>query len=405
MLGSNPVETNWSVISAPALVRGDEGHELSAFFGGIRSTDESETNNNLNWSVSSDRGEEWGLIPGTVVAADAAYASDMSATRLGDVFWQGWGGTGAGAFAHRGTSPGTPTVDLMSLIGGGCCGYDTNVVANETTNSVVAVWFSNSDTGLGVWAQLLDPATGEPVGAPLRMPGTVATSSGGSPVAPQLGDRTPVAALGDRGFVVAYPGGYPNLGRMMVWRVGDAKSVRLVKGLSDIRGTTIAATPDGRLWVAFSATASGGKPVIFAIRSNVGATRWGNAVRRNPPKNTDPIWALYADANPTGPLDLLAMVTTPAGTATWHRQVEPGLTLTGPDRIARKKQEDAFFVTDAGDPVQGAKVKVAGVAGTTNANGRVILLLGPFGKNKKSVTGRASKDGYADHVRTFKLKN
>jgi hypothetical protein len=405
LVASNPIESNWETINAPAITPALEGHVLQVFFGGIRTINPEETNSNLNWSTTSDRGETWGLISGTVADNAAAYASDMSATRLGDVYWQGWGGTGAGAFAHRGTNPGTPNVDLMSLIGSGCCGYDTNVVANETTNSVVAAWFSNSETGLGVWAQLLDPASGAPVGEPLRMPGTVASSGGGAPVAPQLGDRTPVAALGARGFFVAYPGGYPNLGRVMVWRVGDAQSLRLVKGLTDIRGTTIAATGDGRLWVAFSATASGGKPVIFASRSNVGATRWGTPARRNPPKNTDPIWSLYGDANPGGPLDILATVSTPAGLATWHSQVRPGLTLTGPDRIARKKQEELFRVTDAGDPVQGAKVKVAGVAGTTNASGRVILLLGPFGKNKKSVTGRASKDGYSDHVRSFRVGN
>jgi hypothetical protein len=402
LLGSGPVEQDWAGISDPALVNGPEGHALSAFFGGIRTTDSAETNDNLNWSVSSDRGEEWALIPGTVADGGAAYASPMGAARLGDVFWQAWGSTGAGAFAHRGTNPATPNVDLQGLVGGGCCGYDSNVATDPVNNRVMAMWFSNASSGLGVWAQELDPNTGAPVGSPIRFPGTVVNYQG-SQEAPAMSKRTPLAALSGGGFVAAYPAGYPGQDKVLFWRVGAASSRRVAAGLANVQGTTVAATGDNRAWVAWSSTI-GGKTKVIAKRSNKGAGKWGANVVLNPPKGTDSFWSIHSAANPDGSVDLLAVVTTPAGLATWHTQVRPGLTLAGPAKLARKKKEQTFKVTDADVPVGGAKVNVAGVKGTTGANGKVDLTLGPFAKKKKAAKGSAGKAGYTDAKRGFSIK-
>ncbi len=66
-------------------------------------------------------------------------------------------------------------------------------------------------------------------------------------------------------------------------------------------------------------------------------------------------------------------------------RVLPGLTL------AAKRSGDTvtFTVTDAGEPVKGAKVKAGGKSGKTDAKGKVVLTL------KSKTASRATKSGYA----------
>jgi hypothetical protein len=143
-----------------------------------------------------------------------------------------------------------------------------------------------------------------------------------------------------------------------------------------------------------------------ARRSNPGATKWGQPVTVKPPKGTSSFYELFGAANPSGPLDVLALVATEPGIATWHSQVEPGLTLSAdPTKIKRSKKTGVEFkVTDAGAPVSGAKVKAGGGAsGKTGSGGTVTLKLGPFGKHAKLVKAKATKDGYALALTGVKL--
>jgi hypothetical protein len=384
LIGSNPVETDWVGLSAPALVAEADLLHLDAFFGGQRTTNSNETNNNLNQSVSEDRGEQWTLLPGTRASGGAPYASPMSATRLGDVLWQAWGGTGYGAFSHRGTSDAVPSVNLQDRIGGACCGYDPNIAADAVNNAVTVAWYSNATDASGVWAQALDPASGNPTGAPIRMPGSVTTFDG-QEESISIDHRVPLAALAAGGFFVAYPGGYPSSDKVLVWRVGATSARKVATKVSNLHGTTIAATSDNRLWVSWSADVGGARRIV-ARRSNAGATKWGQPVVVKPPPGTSSFWSLYGEANPSGPLD-------------------PGLTITGPAKLKRKQKTSAVFtVTDAGDVVAGAKVKCAGKTGKTAADGTVTLKLGPFGKNTKSVTAKATLDGYASGQLVVKVK-
>jgi hypothetical protein len=84
-------------------------------------------------------------------------------------------------------------------------------------------------------------------------------------------------------------------------------------------------------------------------------------------------------------LDLLASVGTGSALATWHTQVRPPLALSA----SRSKAKVTFRVTDAGDPVAGATVKVAGKSLKTNASGRATTTLRGGG------TATASKGSYA----------
>src|SRR5205807_334707 len=68
----------------------------------------------------------------------------------------------------------------------------------------------------------------------------------------------------------------------------------------------------------------------------------------------------------------------------FHTQAFPGLTLT-----ARGGKVVSFVVTDAGDPVAGATIKVGGRARQTNASGKASIDL-PRGRFRAVAT----KPGY-----------
>ena len=385
LIGSNPVDTDWLGISSPALVAEGGGLHLDAFFGGQKDDQPNSASTGLIQTFSEDRGEQWQRLPGSRAEGGGVESSPMAATRLGDVFWQTWGGSGYGVFTHRGVQKSVPSVNMQDRIGGGCCGFDPNIAADATNNAVMVAWYSSTNDKPGVWSQALDPATGNPVGNPGRMPGTDTAS--------QLSDRTPLVALPSGGFYAAYPSG----SNVLVWRVGPAAALKVGVNVASVSGTTLAATPDNRLWLAWSANVGGVRRVV-ARRSNPGATKWGQPVTVKPPPGSSTFWSLYGEGNPSGVLDVLALVTTSGGIATWHSQVEPGLTVTAvPSKIKRsKKTKVQFKVTDAGDPVQGAKVKCAGKSGKTGAGGTVKLKLGKFSKKKTGVlTAIATRDGYA----------
>src|SRR3954447_37694 len=70
------IQSGWAAIGAvPDLVATSSG--LSAFFGGIRTTDANESNSNLNTATAPVTGSPWTLAPGTAVTGDSAYGSDV----------------------------------------------------------------------------------------------------------------------------------------------------------------------------------------------------------------------------------------------------------------------------------------------------------------------------------------
>jgi uncharacterized GH25 family protein len=72
--------------------------------------------------------------------------------------------------------------------------------------------------------------------------------------------------------------------------------------------------------------------------------------------------------------------------------VLPGLTLTAHHgKLHRgRRTRVTFVVTDAGDPVKGAKVRADGSSGATNSKGKVTLELTP----QHTLKATASHTGY-----------
>ena len=122
---------------------------------------------------------------------------------------------------------------------------------------------------------------------------------------------------------------------------------------------------------------------MYATRSNRAATKFGAVVEVNPPAGTRSIWKVAGDGA-LGPLDLVVSASTPGSLAFWHTQVLPGLSLA-----CRGGRVVLCTVSDAGDPVRGATVRMGGRTLTTNARGKALADL-PAGAYRAA----ASKAGY-----------
>lgn len=365
---TTPIQTGWATMSDPAIVAVPGG--LRAFWGGIRTTEPDETNQDLSTAFSADAGASWQLQTGSVVPLGAqAYGSDQAAAALPDgTTLQSWAGT-LGTWIHAGLDPATPNFNYQTA---GGYGYDNNVVSDASGAAMLA-WFS--DTPAGIRAQAVG-ANGAPAGAPMTMPGTQVMVGG-----PEL-SRMPLVARPNGGFYIARGVGYPTADQVRVWKVG-APSAALLARTSSSAETAISADAKGRLWVAWSDGSYADKH-IYVARSNPSAIRFGAPVDIGVVKGGDTVYTLDISATADS-ADVLSVFSVGNNAATFVKRVLPGLTLAA----KRSGKTVTFTVTDAGDPVAGAKVKAGGRSGSTDAKGKVKLTL------KSKTASRASKGGYA----------
>jgi hypothetical protein len=380
---TTPIYSGWTGIENPALVW--NGSQLRVFFGGIRTINQGDPDQDLETASSHD-GISWTPQVGSVVPIGAqAYGSPVSATALPNGgFLEAWSAT-SGTWVHAGLSQGSANHDYQGPLGH--YGYDAGIASNTAGDAVLS-WYSNATGHLGVFAQHVNALTGAPVGPLLNMPGTSNMKVG------MLG-RTPIVARPGGGFYVAYATGYPALNKIMLWPVGGGTSlVSKVGRTGGTPTTTIAADSNGRLWVAWTVLVNG-SPHVFVRRSNRTASYFGAVVDAGRPHGASSIYRLDANAT-TSSLDLFAntSVGLASTTSTYYVRAHPGLTLLAePKKLHRgKKTEVTLTVLDARDPVSGAKVSAQGKSGRTNAKGKVTLTLKGTGR---SVAAKATASGYA----------
>jgi hypothetical protein len=356
---TSPIQSGWASLGDAALTVAPGG--IRAVWGGIRSTDPGDPNRDLNAALSADGGASWMLTPGSIVPPGAqAYGSDVSATTLPNgTILEAWAGT-LGTWVHSGLSPATPNHDYQAALGP--YGYQPAIAADAGGRAMMA-WFSSSADRRGVIAQGVS-ADGSPAGPAIAMPGSQVMAGGGTV------SRTPILARAGGGFYVGYALGYPTANRVSIWRVGAPFATTLARTDASSQ-VTLAADPGGRIWAVWS-DGTFGETHVLAARSNPEATRFGAKVDAGSVRGAHSTYALDASALPSA-LDVLALFGTgdESGGATYVNRVEPGLTLKARKRSGRVR----FTVTDAGDPVRGANVRLRGQAGRTDRRGRVTLEL------------------------------
>ncbi len=344
-----------------AIVAAPEG--LRLFFAGLDGG--GATSGALATSTSRNGGRTWSpAAPAsntTLAAGRPVWGSaGLAAARLVDGnFVSAWGAPGPAL--HAGLDPAAP---------------DTPLFAGSPVDPGIGV---DSRTGQAIVAANLLDEDGVAYAAPggLR---AVIPGSGAAQLQHQVGVT---GRIGAPGVFIAYTRGSSEfLGRAAVWNVGAGRGMTL--GRTGDRGVGIAAAPRGRLWAFWFRT---GPDAVYAARSNRRATRFGEIVRVSAPRGTDSLLELAGEGG-MGPLDVLLLADRGRGPANWHQRILPGLTLTatvaGPGRAS-------FRVTDAGEPVRGARVTLAdGRSLVTGAGGTVTFALA--GGRARAT---ASKAGYA----------
>jgi hypothetical protein len=297
------IASAYSSASNPAIVNAPGG-VLRVFFGAIQCTAPS-CPSGLFTATSSDGGRTW-TTPAALFNRDQEYASDMNAAALPDgTPFETWSHT-LGVSVHRGLDPATQTFDYQGAMGAGCCGYYGNL-AVDGAGHIQLAWDSNATGFLGVWSQAVDPATGAPQGAPMRLPESVSTFNG-TPSHVQMLGRTPITArAGHPGeFWVAYNAGYPSTTKVVLWKVGTPASATVVDEPMDHNEVALAADSAGRLWVFWTGSDASGNPEVFARRTSDG-TSFEPPIGLGAPPNTSSIYHLDADVTPAGDPEVLAL--------------------------------------------------------------------------------------------------
>lgn len=385
----------WAGIGPPQIARAADG-SLLVVAGATQSTDPGAIDSIAAWR-SPNGGASWESPLRATQGGGFADDVGLALGADGTTPFVAWGTT-FGLFLHRGLDPAVPAADFQGANGFGCCGYSPSLALDGAGGPLVLAWYSNADQGEGVWAQAVDQAGGGALSSALRMPGTVVDGDGSYSLA-----HTPITGRpGRAGVWLAYAGGYPTTRRVLLWRYGAARSHTLAN-MASVGDVAISSSPEGRLWVAWSA---GDR--IWARRSNLDATVFGAATSTPVVSGTETIYKLAVNAQ-DGRLDLLGSFDPRRGDGvrTWHTQLRAGLTVVAtPIRVvagARSAQQIRLRVTDAGDPVAGATVRLGRQSAVTGRGGTVTLDV-PAGARRGSLTVRAIRGGYVDGIATVRVR-
>jgi hypothetical protein len=344
---------------------------MRIFFAGLTSS--SGGRNGVQSAIASAGAEAstWTLTGARVSSTQSAIPEGVGAGVTPD-------GTPAFTYAysfvvgyHAGLDSNQSDLDLLPDTK--CCGYWPDVAFEANGNGYVA-WYSNVEGEVGTYVQQVTPTLGTKQLVP-------ESSTAGKAIAPS--QRTPIVARTGGGVYVAYCSGYPTCMRVLVWKVGSTTPTEIATG-TDIESVTMSATPDGRLWVLWEdASASS----LYASPTDDTAAEPGAPVPFAAPAGTDTVWHLTGAAT-DATVDVLASVTvrTPTASelATWHTQVLPGLAVA----VKSTKGRAAYTVTDAGEPVAGAKIKAGRKTLTTDKVGKAT-------GTKAPAEVVVSKTGYA----------
>jgi hypothetical protein len=367
------IQSGWRTLNQrPDLVVSPDGSTLRVFFAGLHSLDSGDPLNGPLMTAAAGRdGRTWSA-PARVTSTNVqSYASS---------------GIGA-AMGTDGTpivSEGDPGNIFHYGIGGadfpyetrGCCVYDPDIGVDAQTGQAYLAWFSLVNGSHGLYTQAITPSGRSGSAAYLAGSATDDRNSASQPL-----QRTPISGrLGAPGVYVAYGPGYPSRRQVNLLRIGGSSPLVAGRGQS-IENVNVSRAPEGRLWVIWS-----DGDAIFVVRTNKAATRVGPRVRVNRPPGAVSTFGLFGEGSP-GKLDLFAQT----GTATnqvglWHTQVLPPLVIEATGGLRKV----AVKVTDAGDPLSGVRVTVAGRSAVTNVRGVATITV----KQKGNVTAKATKGGY-----------
>lgn len=359
-----------------ALIAADGG--LRAFFGGLFGS-ESEPLQGLLATATSADGAAWAVQP-TPASNDspggesAVYPAAGISAVLGPANTPiaAWGDSAPGqAGYHFGLESAVADTRFSSE----CCVYAPNIGVDSVTGEAVLAWqFLHASSGVAY--QSISPA-----GPRSEPPGP---STGNNETRTAITGR-----IGAPGVFLAYLYGENQFTSIpAVVRTGTTGAIKFTRARGALH-LGVAAAPGGRIWVFWVRAG-----VLYATRSNPAVTMFGALAAVKPPSGTSTVYNLAGEGS-LGALDLLALAETPAGIHNWHQRVLPKLTLAAKSG----KGKVTIKITDAGDPIKGAKVKVGKKTKKTNSKGAATFKL-----KKGKYKAKATKTGYGAATGTAKAK-
>ena len=403
---TSTIVAGWVGLSDPELVV-ERGGGLRVYFGGQRTTLSDEPLSGLLTATAPPSGSSWSAPAVVHRRNQAGAARNWSATVGRDgTQYQTWYGVSE-IYLHRGLD--ASLGDNQFTAAPPLSEFGPTVV-DDAAGRLWVSWCGFGGNAGGLFVQRADPASGAPIGAARKLPGSTTPHQGAQVSTCNLerttARRTPMVARAGGGVFIAGSTGYPTLSRVNVWRIdpsGQVPAGSFVVAADAAFGHTtpaLAAATDGRVWVAWREASSAGA-TIAARRSNRLGTVWGEPVRVRAPGN----WLLGAlnVSAQGGRLDVLGLLdSVGAGKSIQHTQLLPGLTLTRVRAVRRQDGSAAltFRVSDAGDPVGGARVEVGTVSGLTGGNGlSTVVLTAPRPGTLRATASRAGYVGDSIGVR------
>ena len=386
------IASGFGALSNPAIVHNQTlDDNVYVFAGGVTSGD-----SGLHYWYSGNNGRTFGYQWKVSGPGGTAYQSPADAVLTPAGILQTW--YNPGVYVHAGLANGGD-VDIND-VGTFCYNPAFGYEARADALYVAAAYNATGNEGL--WVRRVDPVTGAAMGSSFELLNSWSSYWGTRSFV--LEDtRTPVVGLtGQPVVLVAYPTGYPTSTTMRVWRLsaGAQPNVVLASGGSAKGATAVAADPSGRAWVVWTEN-NGARGKVYARRSNVGATAWGQTVSLLGPSGAEMLRQLTAAAQ-SDRVDVLGQFDAGDGNQIYHAQLLAGLTVTAsPAKVkVGKRTTVKVTVKDAGAPVSGVKVTIGARSRTTSAAGvaKVKVKAAKPGKLKVSV----KKTGYATGTLTLK---
>ncbi|HZS94572.1 MAG TPA: hypothetical protein VFA78_07235 [Chloroflexota bacterium] len=359
--------TGLDPFTAPVLV--SQGSKPLLVFQGSRSTSGSDQYSNGCIVGDLLTAGGWQLQGWSLSAAcDPTSHFGATITKNGTLSaaWPGGWSNGNGVRYRIGVSssiPATPDDKHISTAPG-----QAGQVAEATdaaTQDIYAAWarFSSAQASKdGIWAANLSKSS-----TPLHAPGSGTSTFGAM--------RQPVAVASPTGrgeIYLAYCNDASPCNKVEFWRYG-AKSASTMPKSTTATQVSISAGPAGRLWIAWWSASTG---TVSVVRTNKEGSALGPVITHPGPRgcNGDANATIKISSGTQQHLDVV-MICYSGATHAFATQSLVPLQLSATTTAINHKQGGSvtYRVSDAGDWIQGATVKVGGKKGKTNGNGQVTF--------------------------------
>ncbi len=339
-LGTTTVATGWDGNGGLALlVMPDKTLRLFAAGGHVVGLGSSLVG--VNTLTAPAAGSPWTLQGGVVwggAVANAAAQLGAALTRDGQPV-TAWAGA-----VHSGLDPNAPIVSYQADMA------MSELATDQATGAVVLSGVTIAGKG-GTFVKQVLPSQGPSVLLPSSLQARNASLS---------------ARIGAPGTYVVYT----DAKTVRLYRYGGATKT-LAHGPYDTVG--VFAGPTGRLWLVWGAAGAG----LFVTRSNTSVTGFEPVQKLTLPANITALYSVEGEGS-AGPLDLFGDILL-GGNDRGFRHVHVLAQFGLRAQVAKTKAGTKVTLSarDAGDPVAGVAITVAGKHLKTDTKGRVTLALKP----------------------------